>query len=76
MKILKEEKIEEYECPKCKRGLDFECNEMIKDRKILGMQFWKTSNDGWFKCERCNKRYLIKDYAKSQKENSKVEEEQ
>ncbi len=66
MKIIKEEKIEEYECPKCNRGLEFDGNETIEKAT-----FWKyliakktTTDNAWFECKRCNKRYLIKDYAK------------
>ncbi len=53
MKILKEEKLEEYECPKCKRALDFSHNERKKEgsyskfKVFLGTEDKYTKN-GWF----------------------------
>jgi len=64
MKILKTEPIEEYVCPRCKGALEFDCNEKSdKIKKFLFLKWITYTDNAWFECERCNKRYLIKDYA-------------
>jgi uncharacterized protein YbaR (Trm112 family) len=66
MKIIKEEKLEEYVCPNCNGALEFDCNEMVHDFKFFWLvQFWKSTENGWFECRFCNKRYLIEDYVLS-----------
>lgn len=67
MKILKEEKIEEYSCPKCKGALEFDWPEIKKGYSTSAfLMLFRDPSTGnaWFKCERCNKRYLIEGYAK------------
>jgi uncharacterized protein YbaR (Trm112 family) len=70
MEILREEEIEEYKCPKCKRILQFSHNEMKETWKLkLALFPWTdpTTGNGWFECEDCNRTYLIKDYARKLK---------
>lgn len=70
MKILKEEKIEQVECPKCNGALDFPQNERVKDSKWWWANNDKYTNNAWFECITCNTKYLIEDYYK-EKEGGK-----
>ncbi len=65
-KIIKEE-VEEYKCKYCGRPLDFDCNEFkegITFLKKINPFFEPTTGNAWFYCDKCNKSFLIENYAK------------
>ncbi len=61
MKILKEEKLNEYVCPKCGSGLDYGGQERYENAKWWSSNFYTGNN--WYECIKCNKRYLVKNDA-------------
>ncbi len=69
MNILKEREIGSdtspiYRCPKCKKIMEFECNELRKYSFLRVLCLMDgTTGSAWFSCNKCDKEYLIKDYA-------------